>query len=77
MTAGHRPQPVITLACTACQLVYQPQPADFESGNTGCPLCGGWTWIAELSTAGTSMSPDPAVIPPRTPAGPGSPTTRK
>ncbi|PZS34681.1 MAG: hypothetical protein DLM61_03170 [Pseudonocardiales bacterium] len=40
--------PVVKLACTACQLVYTPDPANFETGNTGCPRCGGWTWIAEL-----------------------------
>ncbi len=46
--------PVVSLACTACQLVYQPDPAAFCSGRTGCPECGGWTWVAQLSppTAG-------------------------
>jgi rubredoxin len=42
---------MVKLACTACQLVYTPDPADFETGNTGCPRCGGWTWIAELIPA--------------------------
>ncbi|PZS26564.1 MAG: hypothetical protein DLM61_18125 [Pseudonocardiales bacterium] len=42
--------PVVRLACTACELVYQPELADFGSGNTGCPRCGGWTWIAQLDT---------------------------
>jgi hypothetical protein len=42
------PLPVVKLACTACQLVYTPDPADFGTGNTGCPRCGGWTWIAEM-----------------------------
>lgn len=73
MSAQCQRQPIVKLACTACQHVYEPQPADFGSGNTGCPLCGGWTWIAELSTADTSMSPDPAVTPPRTAAGSGIP----
>jgi hypothetical protein len=59
MSAQCQPQPIVKLACTTCQHVYQPQPADFGSGNTGCPLCSGWTWIAELSTADTSMSPRP------------------
>jgi len=45
--------PVIWLACTSCQLVYQPDQSAFESGATGCPRCGGWTWIAQLG------SPDP------------------
>lgn len=46
-----RPLPVVMLACTTCRLVYEPELADFESGNTGCPRCGGWTWIAQLGTA--------------------------
>jgi ribosomal protein S27AE len=45
------PDPVVKLARTACQHVYQPDLTDFESGNTGCPRCGGWTWIAQLDTA--------------------------
>ena len=45
--------PVVRLACTACELVYQPDLADFGSGNTGCPRCGGWTWIAQLDTTST------------------------
>lgn len=43
--------PVLALVCTACQLVYEPDLAAFESGMTGCPRCGGWTWIAQLGTA--------------------------
>jgi hypothetical protein len=40
--------PVVHLACTACQLVYEPDLTAFTTGNTGCPQCGGWTWIAHL-----------------------------
>ena len=50
-----RPVPVLRLACTACQLVYEPEVTDFGNGNTGCPQCGGWTWIAQLSTSPTGM----------------------
>ena len=50
-----RPVPVLRLACTACQLVYEPGAADFGKGNTGCPQCGGWTWIAQLGTSPTDM----------------------
>jgi hypothetical protein len=50
-----RPVPVLQLACTACQLVYEPDVADFGTGNTGCSQCGGWTWIAQLSTRPTDM----------------------
>jgi hypothetical protein len=86
--------PVVQLACTACQLVYEPDLADFGTGNTGCPRCGGWTWIAQLgigewaavaSADGPAAQPralentcsDPAVTPPRTPAGSGSPLTSR
>lgn len=87
--------PALTLACTACQLVYEPDPAAFGTGTTGCPRCGGWTWIAQLGTAewstatgtdqvspaqqhaGTHAAPGPVVTPPRTPTGPGSPTTSR
>ena len=50
-----RPVPVLRLACTACQLVYEPDLADFGNGNTGCPQCGGWTWIAQLNTSPTDL----------------------
>lgn len=40
--------PIVQLACTACQWVYEPDRSAFESGTTGCPQCGGWTWIAQL-----------------------------
>ena len=41
----------LTLTCTACQLVYEPDPTAFGTGTTGCPRCGGWTWIAHLGSA--------------------------
>lgn len=78
---------VVVLACTACQHVYQPDLADFGSGNTGCRRCGGWTWIAQLGATEWSAvtsndqaapqrgaGPGPAVTAPATPAGSGSPT---
>ena len=54
--------PLIKLACTTCQLIYEPDLADFSTGNTGCPQCRGWTWIAQLD------STEWPVTPPRTPA---------
>ncbi|MGH3866238.1 MAG: hypothetical protein ACRDQ4_08930 [Pseudonocardiaceae bacterium] len=45
------PVAVVELACTGCQRVYTPAVADFRAGTTGCPHCGGWTWIAQLTTA--------------------------
>ncbi len=80
------PVPVVVLACTTCQHVYTPDPADFAGGRTGCPLCGGWTWIAQLGPTESPVSPttsanahaDPAVTPPRTSAGSAaSPTTSR
>jgi PHP family Zn ribbon phosphoesterase len=53
--ASPGPVPVLRLACTACQLVHEPDLADFGNGNTGCPQCGGWTWIAQLNTSPTAM----------------------
>jgi hypothetical protein len=47
---------VVRLACTACQLVWEPDLAAFGTGNTGCPRCGGWTWIAQLGTASGDIS---------------------
>lgn len=46
--------PAVVLTCTSCELVYQPDLSTFTSGNTGCPRCGGWTWIAHLATSDTS-----------------------
>jgi hypothetical protein len=41
--------PSVIIACTACQNAWEPEPADWETGNTGCPDCGGWTFIASLA----------------------------
>jgi hypothetical protein len=48
--------PVVLLACTACQLMWEPELAAFSTGNTGCPRCSGWTWIAQLGTAPADIS---------------------
>jgi WhiB family redox-sensing transcriptional regulator len=47
---------VVRLACTGCQLVWEPDLAAFGTGDTGCPRCGGWTWIAQLGTAAPDIS---------------------
>lgn len=49
--AGATGGAVLVLACMACQQVYEPSVADFGSGSTGCPWCGGWTWVAQLGPA--------------------------
>jgi hypothetical protein len=49
--------PVVKLACTGCELVYEPDPVAFVTGSTGCPRCGGWTWFAQLGPAESSAVP--------------------
>jgi hypothetical protein len=45
--------PRVVLACSACQATWEPDLVEITFGtNTGCPQCGGWTWIAELSEPG-------------------------
>ena len=36
----------VILGCMTCERTYEPTIADFASGQTGCPICGGWTFIA-------------------------------
>lgn len=46
----------VVLACSACQRSWRPDlsvPVDTVS--TGCPACGGWTWLAELATPATDV----------------------
>jgi hypothetical protein len=78
---------VLWLACSACQLVYQPDPTAFTTGSTGCPRCSGWTWTAQLTTherpaaetgrqnyGAGDTHPRPAVGGSAHPAEPASPT---
>jgi hypothetical protein len=46
-----QPVPVVTLGCSACQHTYTPDLGAFGTGTTGCPRCGGWTWVASLVEA--------------------------
>jgi hypothetical protein len=57
VAATAMPSQVVQLACTACQLVYEPDLAAFDTGNTGCPRCGGWTWIAYLGASPSDHAP--------------------
>lgn len=41
----------VVLACTACQHAFEPLLV-VELAQTGCELCGGWTWIAQLNPEG-------------------------
>jgi hypothetical protein len=45
--------PMVRLAWTTCQHVYEPDPVAFGTGNIGGPRRGGWTWIAELGCSDT------------------------
>jgi hypothetical protein len=48
-TSPSAPEPVgVVLACFSCQHAYEPTSADWESANTGCPRCGGWTMTAAI-----------------------------
>ena len=51
----------VVLLCTACQAAWEPEPADWATGNTGCRYCGGWTWIGQLAEPPTRRAehPDP------------------
>jgi ssDNA-binding Zn-finger/Zn-ribbon topoisomerase 1 len=42
-------RPWAVLACSTCQATWEPSLDDVARGNTGCPQCGGWTWIAQLA----------------------------
>jgi hypothetical protein len=43
----------VVLVCTACQHTWEPgllDPTDrSEATSTGCRLCGGWTWIGQIT----------------------------
>ena len=41
----------VVLACTSCQHAFEPDLV-VELTQTGCELCGGWTWIAQLNPTG-------------------------
>lgn len=49
----------LLLVCTDCQYAWEPElldPSDrAEAISTGCPLCGGWTWIGELTEPGDGV----------------------
>jgi Zn finger protein HypA/HybF involved in hydrogenase expression len=55
----------VVLACTTCQTTWEPDLIDVAAGNTGCPTCGGWTWIAQLAEPDrvTSSGHGPPVCP--------------
>lgn len=57
ITAQHFPAPdlVLTLVCTVCEHAYEPGLAAFGTGRTGCPRCGGWTWIARVGSGGGEL----------------------
>jgi hypothetical protein len=38
--------PEVVLACGSCREVWAPDFEAFNTGNTGCRKCGGWTYIA-------------------------------
>lgn len=36
----------VQLGCTTCQHMWSPTGDCWQTGTTGCPRCGGWTFIA-------------------------------
>lgn len=51
----------LVLVCTSCEHVWEPDPPDPLDGRweTGCLVCGGWTWIGELAgMKGSGVMPD-------------------
>lgn len=56
MTTTTHPTPV--LGCTGCQHLFIPTAVAWSDlASTGCPRCGGWTWLASLSDP---AMPDPS-----------------
>lgn len=48
------------LACTACPHVFVPTQYQLDAlADTGCPNCGGWTWL--VSTTSPDHVPAPRV----------------
>lgn len=43
----------VVLICMACEFAWEPELVEpeeqGEAMSSGCPYCGGWTWIGELS----------------------------
>ena len=51
----------VVLVCTACQHTWEPDlldPTDrFEATSVSCRLCGGWTWVGEITEPGHAHQP--------------------
>ena len=47
--AGDTPPPVLVLSCTACEHACEASLHDVTADRLGCPNCGGWTFLAELT----------------------------
>ena len=42
----------VVLTCQSCQDAWEPDltdPAALDAAQTGCPRCGGWTWMGEIT----------------------------
>lgn len=40
----------LLLVCSACGHLWSVTAGEWDGlGATGCPRCGGWTWLAQLS----------------------------
>jgi len=59
----------VVLVCIACQHTWEPDlldPTDrSEAASTGCRLCGGWTWIGQITEPGHGHRSTPSSSTPR------------
>ncbi len=40
------------LICHSCEHAWEPDltdPGELDGSETGCPRCGGWTWLGEIT----------------------------
>ncbi len=47
-----RSGPRMVLICHSCQDAWEldpTEPTELPSSQTGCPRCGGWTWLGEIT----------------------------
>lgn len=47
----------VVLVCTVCEHLWELTVDELvgEGDSTGCSVCGGWTWMAELTETGEEI----------------------
>lgn len=52
--------PTVLLGCTACSRMWAPTCADGSPDTpTGCPRCGGWTWLVTIAAHAVPQHREP------------------